>query len=204
MYAELLEDHMAADDAVGQERLRVVVSESQRLSRLITNILTFARGERGHLTVHPAAGCVDEIVRDVLAQFTPSFVESQTTITFDAGAAGRVNVDADALSQMLGNLLSNVEKYAPGRPVAITTRLEGAEAIITVHDQGPGIPVAAREKVFDLFVRLGGHAHEGVAGTGIGLCIARTLARLHGGDLRVQPTERGACLRLTFKAEAAT
>src|SRR5205085_5941184 len=76
LYAELLEDHLAADDAVGQERLRVVVSESQRLSRLITNILTFARGERGRLTVHPAPGCVDDIVRDVLAQFTPSFVES--------------------------------------------------------------------------------------------------------------------------------
>jgi signal transduction histidine kinase len=204
MYAELLEDHMATDDAVGQERLRVVVSESQRLSRLITNILTFARGERGGLTVHPAPGCVDDIVRDVLAQFTPSFVESQTTIILNTGAAGRVNVDADALSQMLGNLLSNVEKYAPGRPVAISTHLDGADASITVQDQGPGIPVAAREKVFDLFVRLGGHAHEGVPGTGIGLCIARTLARLHGGDLRVQPTERGACLRLTFKAEAAS
>jgi len=204
MYAELLEDHMPADDAVGQQRLRVVVSESQRLSRLITNILTFARGERGRLTVHPAPGCVDDIVRDVLAQFTPSFVESRTIVTFNGGAAGRVNVDADALSQMLGNLLSNVEKYAPGGPVEIRTRLEGAQAIITVQDQGPGIPRAAHEKVFELFMRLGGHAHEGVPGTGIGLCIARTLARLHGGDLRVQPAERGACLRLSLKAEAAS
>jgi signal transduction histidine kinase len=204
MYAELLEDHIAVDDALGQQRLGVVVSESQRLSRLITNILTFARGERGRLTVHPAPGNVDDVVRDVLAQFAPSFGESRTTVTFDGGAQARVNVDADALSQMLGNLLSNVEKYAPGRPVSVSTRLDGEAATITVHDQGPGIPVAAREKVFELFARLGGQAHEGVPGTGIGLCIARTLARLHGGDLRVVPAERGACLQLTFRAEAAS
>ena len=204
LYADLLEDHVAPDDAVGQQRLGVLVSESQRLSRLITNILTFARRDKGRLTIHRVAGCLDDAVRAVLVQFGPGFADSSTSVTFIAGAPGRVLLDVDAVCQMLGNLLSNVEKYAAGRDVEIKTNREGSEAIVTVHDQGPGIPEAERERIFEPFVRLQGHAHEGVPGTGIGLSIARDLARMHGGDLRVENTERGACFRLSLRAEVAS
>jgi signal transduction histidine kinase len=190
LYAELLEEHVA--DPVGRQRLAVVVAESQRLGRLITNILTFSRAEKGALTVQPAPGCVDDVVRGLLDQFAPGFESSGVTARFRAGAPHRVRVDVDALTQILGNLLGNVEKYAPRGPVVVRTDAAPPVTRITVEDEGPGIPAADRERVFEPFVRLGTASHEGVPGTGIGLGIARDLARRHGGELRVLPSERGA------------
>ena len=141
MYAELLEEHVADDDSDGRKRLGVVVTESQRLSRLINNILTFSRQDKGGLVrLHATPAVVDDVVADVLAQFAPGFGQRRDR-QLRAGAPARVRVDADALAQILGNLLGNVEKYAPGGgwwsrhdrgPPPLTT--------ITVEDSGPGIP----------------------------------------------------------------
>jgi signal transduction histidine kinase len=92
----------------------------------------------------------------------------------------------------MGNLLGNVEKYAARAPVVVRTASAPPITRITVEDEGPGIPLAEHERVFQPFVRLGAPSHEGVPGTGIGLGIARDLARRHGGELRVLPSERGA------------
>src|SRR5262249_42441105 len=121
LYAEMLEDHVALDDEPGRHRLRGVVDESQRLGRLNTNILALARKDNGRLSVHPAPGSVDDVVRDVLAQFRPALEARGVHTEMGAGAPARVRVDADALSQMLGNLLSNVEKYAPSSLLSIRT-----------------------------------------------------------------------------------
>ncbi|HXU81512.1 MAG TPA: HAMP domain-containing sensor histidine kinase, partial [Polyangia bacterium] len=190
MYAELLEENV--EDPVGRQRLGVVVAESQRLGRLITNILTFARAEKGTLAVQPGAGCVDDVVRSLLDQFAPSFEACGVSARFDAGAPGRVKVDVDALTQILGNLFGNVEKYAPRGPVVVRTDAAPPITRILVEDSGPGIPATERERVFQPFVRLGTASHEGVPGTGIGLGLARDLARRHGGELRILPAEQGA------------
>ena len=193
MYAELLEDHLPPDDALARKRLAVVVTESQRLGRLITNILTLSRAEKGPLAVHPAPGCVDEVVGQVIDQFTPSLASQGVQVRLAAGAPARVRVDADALAQMLGNLLGNVEKYAGGGPTTVTTTQDPAAGTTTivVADSGPGIPAAERDRAFEPFVRLGRQGHEGIPGTGIGLGIARDLARQHGGDLRAVPPAGG-------------
>src|SRR4051812_12144028 len=199
MYAELLEENV--EDDVGRRRLGVVVAESQRLGRLITNILTFARAEKGTLAVQPAPGCVDDVVRGLLDQFGPSLEASGVTARFHAGAPSRVRVDVDALTQILGNLLGNVEKYAPRGPLVVRTAAAPPITRITVEDEGPGIPAADRERVFEPFVRLVSPTHEGVPGTGIGLGIARDLARRHGGELRVLPSERGARFEVILHTE---
>ena len=201
LHAELLEDHMEASDPEGRRRLGIVIAESQRLGRLITNILTFASAEKGKLRLHPAPASVDEVVTDVLAQFAPGLEAQGVRARLVPGAPGRVQLDADALSQMLGNLLGNVEKYAAGGEVVVATQAEGSRITVTVQDSGPGIPRSDWQRIFRPFVRLGGAAHEGVPGTGIGLGLARDLARLHGGDLQVIPSARGACFQLTLTAE---
>jgi signal transduction histidine kinase len=199
MYAELLEDQI--EDPVGRRRLAVVVAESQRLGRLITNILTFSRAEKGALTVQPTAASVDDVVRSLLDQFAPGFEACGVSARFVADAARRVRVDADALRQILGNLLGNVEKYAPRGVVVVRTAGAGPVTRITVEDEGPGIPAPERERVFAPFVRLGAPSHEGVPGTGIGLGIARDLARRHGGDLRLLPSEKGALFEVILVTE---
>ena len=205
MYAELLEDHVAPDDQVGQRHLGIVVTESHRLARLIHNILTFSRQERGQLSVHPGPLCIDDAVREVLAQFTPALAAHGVTVHLQPGAPGTVCADQDVLAQILGNILANVEKYAPGGEVHLRTVSTPPLTTITVHDSGPGIDARDAERIFQPFVRLGSPAHEGVPGTGIGLPIARDLARLHGGDLRLLPLpdRRGACFELTLRTEAA-
>ncbi|MCA9558925.1 MAG: HAMP domain-containing histidine kinase, partial [Myxococcales bacterium] len=203
MYAELLEDELADTDDRAERYVGIIVSESQRLSRLIANILSFARHQREQLSVRKAPAVVDDVVRQTLDQFAPSLAAAGVSPQLDLSAGATVRVDADALGQMLGNLLSNVEKYAAGRPVDLVTRQAGGVTTLTVRDHGPGIPKAARAKVFEPFHRLSNALSDGVTGTGIGLGIARELARLHGGDLVLEADEDGAAFTITLQTEEA-
>ncbi len=200
MYAELLEDELFDADPKSERYLGVIVHESQRLSRLIGNILTFARGQRKKLSLVMGAGSVDEVVREVLESYAAGMAAAKVEVKAELDAPAAVRLDRDALGQMLGNLLGNVEKYAPGAPLTLQTRQEGAQTSVVVHDGGPGVPKAHQKRVFEPFHRVS----EGLAdaaGTGIGLGIARELARLHGGDLRIEASETGARFVLTLKTE---
>ncbi len=110
--------------------------------------------------------------------------------------------DADAVAQILGNLLGNVEKYAAAdRRVDVATGQDPRSAELQVRDYGPGVPAALRERVFKPFFRVRDDLTEGVSGTGIGLGIARDLARLHGGDLRLEDAAPGARFVLRLPLE---
>jgi len=199
MYAELLQMTGESKDEKSTRYLDVVVSESQRLSRLIDNVLTFGRQQRKALKLRLSAGVVDEVIGSVLESFRPSLEGKGVKVNFAAGASDRVRLDADVLRQIISNLLGNVEKYAPEtREALVRSRREGNRTIISVSDRGPGIPPTERENVFKPFVRLSSRVSDGVAGTGIGLSIARELARLHGGDLTLESSEAGATFLVTL------
>ena len=206
MYAELLEGRLSEDeDAKSSHYLGVIVSESQRLSRLIGNILTFGRGQRDKLKLLPAPGDVDEVIRSVLDQFRPVFQDKGLEAHASLNAGQTVSLDADALQQILANLLSNVEKYAAsGKCVDIASEQEGETTTVSIADRGPGIPSEQQERVFEPFHRVSNRLSDGVTGTGIGLTISRDLARLHGGDLVLVPTEEGACFRITLHTPRAS
>jgi len=120
-------------------------------------------------------------------------------IDLRANAAAPVLVDSDALTQIIENLLSNVEKYAAtGGVVTITTRQAGGCTTLAVADRGPGIPAKARERVFEPFERLGDQVTEAAQGTGIGLAVVRELARLHGGQALVRDAAVGATFEVTL------
>ncbi|MBM4034788.1 MAG: HAMP domain-containing histidine kinase [Planctomycetes bacterium] len=204
MYAELLESGVADDEERRSRYLGVIVTESERLSRLIANVLTLARKQRGKLTLHPAAGCVDERAAAVIERFRPLLAAKGVEVAFDPAAPASVSLDGDALEQILGNLLSNVEKYAAsGGHVAIATLQDGDTTTLTVSDRGPGIPKGHEARLFEPFHRVSDRLNEGVTGTGIGLAIARDLARLHGGDLALCPADAGACFKLTLRTPQA-
>jgi signal transduction histidine kinase len=204
MYAELLEDRIDDEDERGRGYLQVICAESRRLSRLIANVLSLARRQRGRLAVRPAPAVPDRVVAEVIEQFRPGLERAGIAISVDAGAAAPVLVDADALGQILGNLVGNVEKYAAaGKRLEVATRHEDGRLVVTVADRGPGIPGAAARRVFEPFVRLSESVSEGASGTGIGLTIARELALLHGGDLTLEPADIGARFRLTLAAPPA-
>ena len=199
LYAELLDNTLDDGDERSARYLGVIVSESQRLSRLIGNVLTFARKRRRKLTLRTSEGCIDDAIRSVLASFRPSLEAKGVRIVFEGSASGRVRFDPDALGQILGNLFANVEKYAAsGGLMEVTSRQDAGQTTIIVADRGPGLPEAQRETVFRPFTRLSDKLTDGATGTGIGLAIARELARLHGGDLTLEPSEAGARFQIVL------
>jgi signal transduction histidine kinase len=203
LYAELLEQRLDDGDGETRSYIDIIVAESGRLGRLIGNVLSFARRNRGALAVHPVEGSVDDTLRSVAEQFRPSFDERGVTILFDLDAPRPMAFDPDAVEQVVGNLLGNIEKYAwEGGVAEISSRQRGASAVVRISDRGPGIEAGREEAVFEPFVRLSDSLTEGVSGTGIGLAIARELARLHGGELRFVATEQGACFELELPTAA--
>jgi len=200
MYAELLEKDLDQPDERLQRHLGVIVSESQRLSRLIGNVLTFSRKQRETLEVRRTPGVVDDVLRSVLDHFGPALEAKQIEVRFEPGAGDSVSLDADAVEQIVGNLISNVEKYgAEGKRMEIASRRHGDTIEITVADRGPGLPPRERQRIFEPFYRVSNTLTEGVGGTGMGLAISRDLARLHGGDLELLASQQGARFRLTLE-----
>ncbi|MDP6522975.1 MAG: HAMP domain-containing sensor histidine kinase [Kiritimatiellia bacterium] len=203
MYAELLEKRISEKDDKAKRQARIVAGESQRLSRLITNVLTFAKGQRNGLSYKPAPGIPDACVTSVLSGFQQAFRTGHIDVGFSRGAGNEVLFDADLLEQVLGNLFSNVEKYASGGELHVCSSQDGDSTTISVKDSGPGIPRGQRKRIFKPFERLSNKVTDGVSGTGIGLSIARDLARLHGGDLALKDSNRGAHFILTLHTPLA-
>ncbi|MBT3191001.1 MAG: HAMP domain-containing histidine kinase [Verrucomicrobia bacterium] len=204
MYAELLEQRISEEDKRCRSYIDVLVAETQRLSRLITNVLTFATQRRGNLKLHPKTACVDSVIANVIASFDPALRAMGIEVVLEGKADRPVALDVDALEQILGNIISNVEKYATQ---ATTLRLHREQhagtTVVTVSDDGPGVPAAQRDTIFRPFVRLSNKLTDGVSGTGIGLTISRRLAMLHGGTLSLVPTASGATFKLTLKTPEA-
>jgi len=200
MYAELLEQSIPEDDRKATQHLGVIVSESQRLSRLIGNVLTFARRQNDKLTLHMTTGSIDQCIQFTLDHFRAALESKGVQSVFVPGANATVEFDRDALEQILGNLFSNVEKYAAGGGLLeVTSRQSDSLTTVVVCDRGQGIPKGQEERIFDPFHRLSNKLSDGVTGTGIGLSIARELARKHGGDLKATASNDGACFQLELR-----
>ena len=210
LYGELLETSLADRlPPKAREYLDVIRGESGRLGRLITNVLTFARDKPDAPHRRPLVW--DDVVEAALKPFGPGLADRELALDWRPGAAGVTGEwDPDWVGQILGNLVSNAEKYAAeGRLVEVSTGTASGEGAsvgrdtvwLRVADRGPGIPESAAEKVFVPFARLDDRLTANAAGTGLGLGIARDLARRHGGDLvleRPGRTEVGAAFLLTL------
>jgi signal transduction histidine kinase len=181
-------------------RLALVREEARRLSRLIENVLTFSRRDRGGADVNARACDPMAVIDSVLAQFAPSFSRREIRARRTTGSMRTGLLDGDALAQIVANLLSNVEKYASNGMVEIRTEFDREELVVSVADEGPGIPAHAAERVFQPFERINNHLTEGATGTGLGLAIARELAHRMGGTLRLMPSTRGATFELRVPA----
>ena len=201
----LLNADLAADgaDARGRRRLARVQEETRRLARLIDNVLAFSRRDSTPLPA-PAPLALRPLIDEVAETFSPSLKRRGVEIVVTGGESTRALADPDSLRQILGNLLSNIEKYAGTGGLADITIAEDDEAVILlVKDRGPGIPAREHERIFLPFHRLDDRTSEGVTGTGLGLAIARDLATAMGGNLRLIPQDGpGAKFELRLPAVA--
>ena len=143
------------------------------------------------LTIQPKSLALDDTVSRIAEFWKPLLENKGFEIVTSLHGPATIQADPDAIEQILGNLISNVDKYAnSGKWISIHTEHDEHSARIIVEDRGPGIPAGKRRTVFEPFERLRSDLAEGVSGTGIGLTISRELAQLHGGSLTVCPNYR--------------
>jgi len=201
LYMELARDSLPPDAAESTRRLAVAEEETGRLIRLVQNVLTFARGERGRLELTPGPCRPAGIVRGVLDQFAPALARRNITVETDLDDSVSAVVDADALAQITANLISNVEKYAAsGEWMRLSLAAADGELVLRVADRGPGIPVSEAVRVFEPFERLNSRLTEGVTGTGLGLAIARDLAQRMGGSVELESAESGCVFTVRIRS----
>ncbi|KAG1707563.1 Sensor histidine kinase ResE [Nymphon striatum] len=173
MYAEMLEDQLdEQDEQQSQQKryLQVITDESKRLSRLIGNVLNFARTPR----INKRDFGPDEVIKQVIDHFKPGLEAKGMQLNISLNASSTVFSDPDCFEQILNNLLSNAEKYAAdGKSLDISSKIESDKLIVKVRDYGKGIARSERKRIFQAFYRINDDITEGVSGTGIGLTIAR-------------------------------
>ena len=206
MYAEMLAEGRVADEGKRRGYLETIVRESQRLTRLVNNVLDFGRIEMNRKRYQPADLAVDAWLGELVAQQQARAAEAGIALALrvDAGA-GSVRADRDAADQVVLNLLDNALKYAAdGRAVEVEAARAGDRVAVRVLDRGPGVPARLAERVFEKFYRVDDSLTARVAGSGLGLSIARRLARDLGGDLVCRARDGcGACFEFTLPAGGA-
>ncbi len=166
------------------EVLREMRDNTRHLSSMVERILLLGRMESGKLACAPAPVNVKALCEDIAHKAMTAAPGSSISVTAPDKEAA---LDAALLASILDNLLSNAVKYsAPGQPVTLTAAVEEKRVILTVHDEGIGIPPEDLPRVCDPFHRSRNVGE--VPGTGLGLAIAQRTAALHGGALKIEST----------------
>lgn len=209
MFSELLAEGRVKDPEKQRSYLGIITAETARLTRLINNVLDFARIERGEKKYKFQACDLANVVRETAETYRPNL--EANGFRFECAlpdSAVMVNGDRDALAQVVVNLLSNAEKYsASHKEVALRLRQQECPlpyVEVQVLDRGLGVPPGCAEKIFEQFYRAHDSLSSGIQGSGLGLTLARQIARAHGGDLVYEPREGGgSCfsLRLPLLAQ---
>jgi signal transduction histidine kinase/CheY-like chemotaxis protein len=155
------------------------------VTRLIDDLLDVSRLDRGKLELHREKIAVESFVNAAIETARPNIEgKSQELVVRYAPRTFHVDGDPTRLAQVIANLLNNAAKYTPasGR-IELSMRAEGPVAVISVRDNGIGIPASDLSRIFDTFVQLDASKTQAAAGLGIGLALARSLVTLHGGEI---------------------
>ncbi|MGH2493695.1 MAG: sensor histidine kinase [Ktedonobacteraceae bacterium] len=203
--SSLLQEDVQWDDEARHSFALAIVRESDRLNRLVANLLDMSRIEAGVLKPEKEWYPLDELIHDVLGRMQPLFQgrEVRTDIPDDLPP---VELDYLQIDQVLTNLLENAMRYTPpGSPIDITVQLCDDSVMVSVADRGPGVPPSDVERVFDKFYRvLNTEKAARTTGSGLGLAVCRGLIEAHGGRIWVENRQDGgAIFRFTLPLRKA-
>lgn len=180
------------------------IEESDGLIRVFDALLMIARAEAGADRSGVARVDLGEVVASVAELYEPLAEEKGFALTVDCEPGLALEGRRELIGQALANLIDNALKYGAGakdrNEIAVTARREGGEVVIEVADRGPGVAADDRERVFDRFVRL--ESARSRPGSGLGLSLAAAVARLHGGNVRLEDNAPGLKVRLTLPASS--
>lgn len=188
MYSEMLAGGADLDRKKRSRYLACIVGESERLTRLINDVLDVAKLERGNHPLDLVPLDLTATARDVFEGFADRLQTAGFSVFFQAPEISVVVcADREAVVRILFNLISNAEKYSPEVKeiiVSVSYHGDGGEGRVSVSDRGIGVPRAHREKIFRQFHRVDDSLTSEQGGTGLGLSIARSLARAMHGEVR--------------------
>lgn len=200
MYTEMLEKDWVRTEQKRREYYATMRQESERLSRLIENVLDFSRIQRGKKNYHFSLGDMNACVADVVRMMRPCAERTGFELTLETGDLAPFMFDRDAVVQIVINLIDNALKYANGpqdKRIIVRTRMQKDYAVIEVEDHGPGIARSQQKKIFEAFYRCGDESTRQTTGTGLGLALVKRFAEAHHGFVEIinaKPT--GACFRV--------
>jgi signal transduction histidine kinase len=193
MFGETLEMGRVTDPATRAEYYRVITRESERLSRLIDNVLDFSRIEGGRRTYERVPAPVEPLVRESLEPFAYPLAQGGFKVEVEVAAdLPDVTMDAAAVGQALSNLIDNAIKYSGERKaLRVSATRAGDQLALSVADEGIGIPPAEHARIFEKFYRVGRSDTQGRRGSGVGLALVRHVAEAHGGRVTVESRPGG-------------
>jgi two-component system sensor histidine kinase KdpD len=186
----LLESVPAAE----RDAVQTIVDESQRLTRLVENLLDMARLDSGSVVLNRQWHVLEEIVGVALDSVKRELKQHRVRVAIPPDFP-LLNIDGFLMEQVLVNLLENASRYTPaGSEIEITAVAGEKRAEIRVADNGPGVPPGSEERVFDKFFRGTTGAPDGRRGVGLGLAICQAIVVAHGGRITVTNRSRGGAI----------
>jgi two-component system sensor histidine kinase KdpD len=189
----------AMDEKRRTELAATISEETQRLERILRNVLDVTRLESGTMKLQADWHSVEELIGSALARVDPLLRERRVELQLP-GDLPLVKVDGLLFEQMMVNLLENAAKHTPaGTPVAVEASQRDGMLLISVADRGAGIPAGEEDRIFEKLYR---SSSEGAQGFGLGLAICRAVATAHGGTIDAAHRPGGGavfCLRLPLE-----
>ena len=207
-FAELLHLGKLRSEDERARSAGIIDQEARRLTYLVENVLNFSRAEKRANRVTPTSLDIDTEIREAVEMFAPLARSRRMTVRVSGAAGLTVTADRDALRQILLNLLDNAAKYGPvGQTISVGSVAAPAmgrhRARFWVEDQGPGIPMADRDRVWEPYVRLSRSTESATGGSGIGLSVVRELVSLHGGAAWIEAASSGGGARVVVELPAS-
>ena len=203
MYLQTIERRLGRGQPIDSDVLGKARRQVRRLEKLVQDLLDVSRVDSGRVELRQDAVCLDELVEEVLGDFRGSASHHQLTF---ARPAGRVEVrgDRERLEQVIVNLVQNAIKYSPhGGRIRVSVGREGPDAVVSVSDDGIGIPPEEQQRLFQRFFRANNAATSNYGGLGIGLYVSHEIVQRHGGSFEVD-SEPGRGTTFRFRVPAMT
>jgi heavy metal sensor kinase len=167
-----------------KEAIGSMLEEVDRLTRLVDTLLQLARGDAGTVRLSPERADLSDLARGVVTSLSVLAEERRQRIHVDAPVAVNVLVDRLVLRDAIANVIDNALKYAPAESaIRVAVERDGAQAVLTIADEGPGIPAEHRSRIFDRFYRVDEGRSREMGGTGLGLAIAKWAVEANGGTI---------------------
>ena len=202
--AELLKRHVSEPVSANREAVDDIISESDRLGRLVGQMLTLAQADAGRATLSLSEVALDELADEVARSLRLLAEERGVSLETDVDGPVRLRGDSDRLRELMVVLTHNAIQYTDsgGRVRLEVRKPSGGKATLRVSDTGRGIPAEALPHIFDRFYRVDKARSREAGGTGLGLAIARWIAEAHGGSIRVESVQAvGSAFTVELPAE---